>query len=86
MVQVPTDISQAELVRAIGRWSMVALAVNSIVGSGIFGLPSPVAGLVGHASPLAVLLAAPTCTCAVPSDGWWACRLSGSPSSAGWQR
>jgi basic amino acid/polyamine antiporter, APA family len=57
MVQVPTDSSRAELVRAIGRWSMVALAVNSIVGSGIFGLPSPVAGLVGRASPLAVLLA-----------------------------
>ena len=45
------------MVRAIGRWSMVALAVNSIVGSGIFGLPAPVAGLVGRASPLAVLLA-----------------------------
>jgi amino acid transporter len=57
MVQVPTDSSRAELVRAIGRWSMVALAVNSIVGSGIFGLPSPVAGLIGRASPLAVLLA-----------------------------
>jgi amino acid transporter len=57
MVQVPTDSSRAELVRAIGRWSMVALAVNSIVGSGIFGLPAPVAGLVGRASPLAVLLA-----------------------------
>jgi amino acid transporter len=57
MVQVPTDSSRAELVRAIGRWSMVALAVNSIVGSGIFGLPSPVAGLLGRASPLAVLLA-----------------------------
>src|SRR6516165_1887321 len=58
MVQVPTDSSRTELVRAIGRWSMVALAVNSIVGSGIFGLPSPVAGLVGKLSPLAVLLAA----------------------------
>ena len=57
MVQVPTDSSRAELVRAIGRWSMVALAVNSIVGSGIFGLPAPVAGLLGRASPLAVLLA-----------------------------
>ena len=51
------NTSQAELVRAIGRWSMVALAVNSIVGSGIFGLPAPVAGLVWRASPLAVLLA-----------------------------
>jgi amino acid transporter len=36
---------------------MVALAVNSIVGSGIFGLPSVVAGYVGSLSPLAVLLA-----------------------------
>src|ERR1700751_2772483 len=52
-----THSSQTELVRAIGRWSMVALAINSIVGSGIFGLPAPVAGFVGRASPLAVLLA-----------------------------
>jgi len=46
------------LVRAIGRWSLAALLVNSIIGSGIFGLPSMVAGLVGRASPLAYLLAA----------------------------
>ena len=57
MVQALPNSSRAELVRAIGRWSMVALAVNSIVGSGIFGLPSPVAGLLGRASPLAVLVA-----------------------------
>jgi basic amino acid/polyamine antiporter, APA family len=57
MIQAPPHSPQVELVRAIGRWSMVALAVNSIVGSGIFGLPSPVAGLLGRASPLAVLLA-----------------------------
>jgi basic amino acid/polyamine antiporter, APA family len=36
---------------------MVALAVNSIVGSGIFGLPAPVAGFVGRASPWTVVLA-----------------------------
>jgi len=36
---------------------MVALVVNSIIGSGIFGLPSQLAGLVGKYSPLAVLLA-----------------------------
>ncbi len=46
------------LVRAIGRWSLTALLVNSIIGSGIFGLPSIVAGLVGRASPLAYLIAA----------------------------
>jgi amino acid transporter len=46
-----------QLVRAIGRWSLVALVVNSVIGSGIFGLPSVVAGLIGRASVLAVLLA-----------------------------
>src|SRR6202142_2385279 len=46
-----------ELVRAIGRWSLVALVVNSIVGSGVFGLPSTVAALIGNYSPYAVLAA-----------------------------
>lgn len=45
------------LVRAIGRWSLTLLTVNFIVGSGIFGLPSVVAGLIGRASLLAVPLA-----------------------------
>ena len=49
--------SPPQLVRAIGRWSMVALAVNSILGSGIFGLPSAVAALVGEWSVWAVLIA-----------------------------
>ena len=43
--------------RAIGRWSLVALVVNSIIGSGVFGLPSVLAGLLGAASAWAVLLA-----------------------------
>ncbi len=46
-----------ELVRAIGRWSLVALVVNSIIGSGVFGLPSTVAALIGNSSPWAVLAA-----------------------------
>ena len=56
MTQGPSQ-STPQLVRAIGRWSMVALAVNCIIGSGIFGLPSVVAGYVGRWSPVAVLLA-----------------------------
>src|ERR1700687_4534070 len=48
---------QIGLVRAIGRWSLAALAVNSIIGSGIFGLPATVAGLLGKRSVLAVLIA-----------------------------
>jgi APA family basic amino acid/polyamine antiporter len=45
------------LVRAIGRWSLAALAVNSIIGSGIFGLPSTVAALLGKRSIAGVLIA-----------------------------
>ena len=45
------------LIRAIGRWSLTAAIVNGVVGSGIFGLPSPVAALTGAWSPLAVLIA-----------------------------
>jgi basic amino acid/polyamine antiporter, APA family len=45
------------LVRVIGRWSLAALVINSIIGSGIFGLPSPAAALLGTRSPFAVLLA-----------------------------
>ena len=50
-------MGQPSLVRAIGRWSLAALAVNSIIGSGIFGLPATVAGLLGKRSVLAVLIA-----------------------------
>src|SRR6202158_1750881 len=48
---------QIGFVRAIGRWSLAALAVNSIIGSGIFGLPATVAGLLGKRSVMAVLIA-----------------------------
>src|ERR1041385_7280692 len=50
--------SAPRLVRAIGRWSLAALVLNTIIGSGVFGLPSVVAGLVGWWSPLAYALAA----------------------------
>lgn len=43
--------------RAIGRWSLAALFVNCIIGSGVFGLPSVVAADVGRASVVAVLVA-----------------------------
>ena len=46
------------LVRAIGRWSLAALTVNCIIGSGVFGLPSVIAGTLGNASPFAWLFAA----------------------------
>ncbi len=56
MPETPSSPHQ-QLIRAIGRWSLTALVVNSVIGSGVFGLPSTVAGLLGKFSPLAVLMA-----------------------------
>jgi amino acid transporter len=53
-----TSPPPTQLVRAIGRWSLAALVLNSIIGSSIFGLPSVIAKLLGRASPLAYLLTA----------------------------
>ena len=52
------DTSSERLAREIGRWSLAALVINCIIGSGVFGLPSVLANLVGRASILAVILAA----------------------------
>lgn len=41
----------------MGRWTVVALVINSIIGSGIFGLPSLLWKYVGGAAPWAYLLA-----------------------------
>jgi basic amino acid/polyamine antiporter, APA family len=43
------------LVRTIGRWSLTALMINSIIGGGIFGLPSLLAEKLGGLSPLSCL-------------------------------
>jgi len=45
-------------VRSIGRWALAGLALNCIIGSGIFGLPGELNRLVGRASPLAMIFAA----------------------------
>jgi len=49
-----TDNSQV-LVRTIGRWSLTALMLNSIIGVGIFGLPAVLAEKLGGLSPLSCL-------------------------------
>jgi len=54
---LPAEFSSG-LVRTIGRWSLAALIVNSVIGGGIFGLPSVVAGRLGKYAPLAYLVAA----------------------------
>lgn len=43
--------------RAVGPASLTAIAVNGIIGAGIFVMPATVAALVGAASPIAYLLA-----------------------------
>lgn len=45
------------LVRTIGRWSLTALMVNSIIGVSIFRLPSLLAEKIGAYSPLSCLAA-----------------------------
>ena len=45
-------------VRSIGRWTMTALVINCIIGTGIFGLPGELTRLLGRASPIAMVLAA----------------------------
>ena len=46
------------LVRELGRWDLVALVINSILGAGIFGLPSRTFALAGTYSLLAYLFSA----------------------------
>src|SRR5215472_1956248 len=46
---IERPVSQPQsLVRAIGRWSLVALVVNTVIGGGIFSVPSVAASLVGR--------------------------------------
>src|SRR5271170_3249878 len=45
------------LVRSIGRWSLTALVINSIIGSGVFGLPSVVSSHLGRMAPFAYFIA-----------------------------
>lgn len=44
--------------RSIGRWDLVLLVINSIIGAGIFGLPSKIFGLSGVYSLLAFAVCA----------------------------
>src|SRR5205085_1469542 len=49
---------EADLVRGIGRWDLVAVAINGIIGAGIFGLPSKVYSLIGTYSLIAFVVCA----------------------------
>lgn len=49
---------EADLVRGIRRWDLVALCINGIIGAGIFGLPSRVYALIGTYSLIAFVVCA----------------------------
>src|SRR5215469_8021648 len=52
-----SDEARPRLLRAVSRWQLVGLAINDVVGSGIYLLPAAAAALLGAASVWAVALA-----------------------------
>src|SRR5512145_3370073 len=46
------------LARVMGRWTVTALVINAIIGSGIFGLPSVIARSLGPVSAWAWVIGA----------------------------
>lgn len=46
------------LVQAIGRWTLTALVLNGVIGSGIYGLPDDLARLAGENAPWLYVAAA----------------------------
>jgi basic amino acid/polyamine antiporter, APA family len=49
--------SSGGLVLTIGRWSLVALIINTMIGASIFGLPALIAARLGRWSPIGFLVA-----------------------------
>jgi APA family basic amino acid/polyamine antiporter len=56
-VGAPAESTPRGLLRAVPRWQLVGLAINDVVGSGIYLLPAAAAALLGAASVWAVMLA-----------------------------
>ena len=53
----PAPRTRPGLVRAVSRWELVGLAINDVVGSGVYLLPAAAAALLGATSVWAVILA-----------------------------
>lgn len=56
-MEAPLTECKSGLVRTIGRWSLAALMVNTMVGASIFGLPALIAARLGRLSPIGFLVA-----------------------------
>ena len=48
-------MAEEKLIRGIGRWDLTAITINTIIGAGIFGLPSKVFALIGSYSLFAFI-------------------------------
>ncbi len=53
----PAPANPPRFLRAVGLFGLIAIAVNGVIGSGIFVLPATVASLLGPASPVAYIVA-----------------------------
>ena len=51
-------MDDSKLVRGIGRWDLTAIVINTIIGAGIFGLPSKVFAQIGSYSLFAFVACA----------------------------
>lgn len=49
---------EENLIRGISRWDLTAIAINTIIGAGIFGLPAQVMALIGGYSLIAFIVCA----------------------------
>ncbi len=54
----PTQPSPEGLLRGIRKWDLIAVAINAIIGAGIFGLPARVFALIGSYSLIAFVVCA----------------------------
>jgi len=52
----PGTNAERSLIRGIRRWDLVAIAINGIIGAGIFGLPAKVFALIGPYSVIAFVV------------------------------
>ena len=60
---MPPGPAAPGLVRDVGRWAMVALMINGIIGAGIFGLPSRIHSLTGPYGLVAFVVCAVVVGC-----------------------
>ncbi len=54
---IASEATQPGMLRAVSRWQLVGMAINDVVGSGVYLLPATAAAMLGSASVWAVIVA-----------------------------